>query len=139
MYYLRPRKNNEVERNFWNDFFTPATWNNNFNSMPVDVSETEKEYIFDVELPGYKKEDVKVSVDDGYLTIEASKNEEKEDTNEGKYISRERFSGSVSRSWYVGNIDTSLIKASYTDGVLKVSVPKEELPPVDTKNYISID
>ncbi len=139
MYYLRPKKNNELARNFWNDFFAPVTWNNAYSGMPVDISETDKEYVFDVELPGYKKEDVKITVDDGYLTIEASKNEERENSENKNYITRERYSGKTSRSWYVGNIDKELIKASFADGILKVNVPKEQLKPEDTKHYISID
>ncbi|MBR0229969.1 MAG: Hsp20/alpha crystallin family protein [Erysipelotrichaceae bacterium] len=139
MYYLRPKKNNELARNFWNDFFAPVTWNNAYSGMPVDISETDKEYVFDVELPGYKKEDVKITVDDGYLTIEASKNEERENSENKNYITRERYSGKASRSWYVGNIDKELIKASFADGILKVNVPKEQLKPEDTKHYISID
>ena len=139
MYYLRPRKNNELARDFWNDFFAPATWRNASAGMPVDITENEKEYLFDVELPGYKKEDVKVTVDDGYLTIEASRNEEKENAENKNYITRERYSGKCSRSWYVGNIDKEQIKASFTDGILKVSVPKEQLKPEDTRHYISID
>ena len=139
MYYLRPKKNNDFTRNFWNDFFAPVTWNNVYSGMPVDISETDKEYVFDVELPGYKKEDVKITVDDGYLTIEASKNEEHENSENKNYITRERYSGKTSRSWYVGNIDKELIKASFADGILKVNVPKEQLKPEDTKHYISID
>lgn len=139
MYFLKPRRNNEFEKDLWRDFFAPVTWRNAYSGMPVDITETEKEYLFDVELPGYKKEDVKIAVDDGYLTIEASKNEENENKENKNYITRERYSGTCSRSWYVGNIDKNLIKASFADGILKVSVPKEQLEPEDTRHFISID
>ena len=134
-YYLNPRKNQSLERAFWNDFFAPVM---NTRGMNTDVTETESEYLLDVELPGYGKDDVKISVDDGYLTIEASKTAEKENS-EKNYISRERYSGSMSRSWYIGNVDQSLIRASFENGILKVSVPKDQLPEKDNRNYIAID
>ena len=134
-YYLNPRKYQSAERSFWNDFFAPVM---NAKSMNTDVTETETEYLFDVELPGYSKEDVKISVDEGYLTIEAVRNTEKE-SEEKNYISRERYSGRQSRSWYIGNVDLQQIKASFENGILKVSVPKEQLPEKDNRNLISID
>lgn len=134
-YYLSPRKHQNLDRMFWNDFFAPVTDN---RAMVTDVTETETEYLLDVELPGYSKDDVKVSYDEGYLTIEATRKSESKDENKN-YIRRERHYGTQSRSWYVGNIDQSLIKAGFQDGILKVSVPKEQLPEKDTRQYISID
>ncbi len=134
-YYLNPWKKSNVEKMFWDDFFAPVSA---VKGMKTDVTETDSEYLFDVELPGYNKEDVKISVDEGYLTIEAVRNSEKE-SNEKNYISRERYSGRQSRSWYIGNVDEQQIKASFDNGILKVSVPKEQLPEKDTRNYITID
>jgi len=107
--------------------------------MKTDIRETEKEYLLDVELPGYNKEDVEATIDNGYLTIATKKNSEKEEKNEGNYIHRERYSVSASRSWYVGNVDRTMIKASFNNGILTVSVPKDELPEKETRNIIDID
>lgn len=137
--YLSPRKNYEVERNIWNDFFGPSFLSTNSSVMKTDIRETEKEYLLDVELPGFNKEDVKISLEDGYLTIETKKNEENNNTSTSNYIRKERYSVNASRSWYVGNVDLSQIKANFNNGILTVSVPKEQLPEKDTRNYINID
>ena len=138
MFYLNPRRNYEVERNYWNDFFAPVSFSR-LGSMKTDVTENDSEYLFDIELAGYGKDDVKISYDDGYLKVEASKNSEKENNEEKTYITRERYSGSVSRSWYVGNIDRNLIKASFNNGILTVSVPKQQLEKQEESNYITIE
>ena len=108
--------------------------------MKTDVKETETGYELSVDLPGVKKENVKAELNDGYLTISATteQNHDKQDEN-GKYIRRERFSGSYSRSFYVGNgITEADIKAKFADGVLRLDIPKKE-PSVPEKKYISID
>ncbi len=129
--YLTTRRN--LERDIWDEFFRPTT----INTMKTDITETDSEYLMDIEIPGYNKEDVKISLDDGYLTIEAVKNEEQQ-ADEKNYVRRERYMGKVSRSWYVGNIDQSLIHASFNNGILTIGVPKEQLPLKDNKNYIEI-
>ncbi len=139
MLYLSPRKEHELEkdvRNYWNDMFTP--WVSSGDLMKTDVTEDEKNYIFTVDLPGYTKENVKISLDDGYLTIAAEKKTESEN-KEHNFLRKERFEGQTSRCFYVGNVDEKLIKANYNNGVLTVNVPKEELPVKDDTNYISID
>ncbi|MBO4218685.1 MAG: Hsp20/alpha crystallin family protein [Erysipelotrichaceae bacterium] len=134
-YYLNPRKS--ADRSFFDDFFAPTFYRGNFSGMHTDITEKEDEYLLEVELPGYKKEDVKISLEDGYLKIEASKNtENKEETR--KYISREIYRGSMSRSFYVGNIDQNKVKANFNDGILEISVPKDELPEEDKTKYIDI-
>ena len=135
-YYLSPRKS--FERDFFDDFFKPTFYHGNFSTIRTDITENENEYLLEVELPGYTKEDVKLSYDDGYLKIEATKTNDNKDENK-KYISREIYYGSQSRSFYVGNIDQSLIKANFNNGILNISIPKEELPLEDKTNYISID
>ena len=94
-----------------------------------------------MQLPGYDKDDVEVSVDKGYLTVSASHNENKEDKEDGKYIRKERYSGSCSRSFYVGDAVTQDdVKAKFENGVLTLEVPKkEEAPKVEEKKYISIE
>ena len=109
--------------------------------MKTDIKEKDKEYEVDIELPGYKKEDVKAELKDGYLTISAAKNVSTEDKKEdGKYIRKERFSGNVSRSFYVGEDMTQEdIHAKFEDGILKLTVPKKEAKKVeDKKSYITI-
>ena len=96
----------------------------------------------DVDLPGYKKEDIKAELKDGTLTISASTNTEKEDKDkDGKFIRRERFSGSCSRSFYVGeNLDQEDIKAKFENGILKLFVPKKEAKPeIEESKYIAIE
>ena len=110
--------------------------------MKTDIKEKDNEYEVDIELPGFKKEDVKAELKDGYLTISAAKNVSTEDKKEdGKYIRKERFSGNVSRSFYVGEDMTQEdIHAKFEDGILKLTVPKKEAKKVeDKKSYITIE
>ena len=111
-------------------------------SMNTDIKETENNYQIEMELPGFTKEDVKADLKDGYLTIQASHDESKDSKDEnGKYLRKERYSGSCSRSFYVGEAVTQEdIKAKFTDGILTVLVPKmEKKPEVEEKRYISIE
>lgn len=111
--------------------------------MKTDVRESDTGYELDISLPGYKKEDVRAELKDGYLTINASTSLDKDEKDEktGKYIRRERYSGSCSRSFYVGkNMTEEDIKAKFEDGVLKLSVPKKDAKPaIEEKKYIAIN
>ena len=110
--------------------------------MRTDVKERDGGYELHIELPGYKKEDVKAELKDGYMTITAEKNTESDKKDEeGNYIRRERFYGSCSRSFYVGkDITEEDIKAKFEDGVLRVMVPKKEAKEViPQKKFISIE
>ena len=103
------------------------------NLMKTDVREKDNTYELDVDLPGFKKDEITVDLKDGYLTIGASKGLDKDQNDEnGKYIRRERYAGVCSRSFYVGeNIRPEEIGAKYEDGILRLSVPKtahRELP-----------
>lgn len=109
------------------------------NPMKTDVKETETGYELAIDLPGIKKEDVKAEVHDGCLTISASttQNHDQQDEN-GNYIRRERFSGSYSRSFYVGDAITEEdIQAKFTDGVLNLAIPKKQSVTPE-KKYIPI-
>jgi HSP20 family molecular chaperone IbpA len=110
--------------------------------MKTDIKETENGFELDIDLPGYKKEDVKAQLKDGYMTItaETSQNNDQKDDN-GKYIRRERYYGTCSRSFYVGeNITEEDIKAKFENGILKISVPKKEAQPVvEEDKYIAIE
>ena len=106
--------------------------------MKTDVKETEKGYEVDIDLPGFKKDDVTCELKDGYLTISAEKKlEENEKNEEGKYIRRERYTGSQSRSFYVGEgIHEDEIKASFQDGILRLDVPKQPVQQVEDKRHL---
>ena len=95
--------------------------------MRTDIQEKDNQYILDMDLPGYEKEDIKAQLKDGYLTITAQKNEISEDKDEkGDYIRRERYSGKCSRSFYVGEgVKEEDIKASFNNGILQLTFPKQ--------------
>ena len=110
--------------------------------MSTDVKESDAGYELHIELPGYRKEDVKAELNEGTLTISASTNTENSEKDEnGKYIRRERFCGNCSRSFYVGDaVEQQDIKAKFEDGILKIFVPKKEAKPaVEEKKYITIE
>ena len=111
--------------------------------MKTDVRETDDSYEVDIDLPGFKKDEVKIQLADGYLTIEAAKGLDKDekDKKSGKYIRRERYAGSMSRSFYVGeDVKQEEIHAKYDNGILKLSVPKKEAKKaVDSSKYIAIE
>lgn len=142
---LVPRRNREYlfGDSFFDDFFEDSFFKptNYQKMMKTDIQEQGNDYIIDMDLPGFKKEDIKISLNNGYLTVSAYKNESNEEKNEEKnYIHRERYTGKCSRSFYVGNsIKEEDIKASYNDGILKLKVPKLELKQSDNQKYISID
>lgn len=129
---------NLIPRNsFFHDMF--GYDNNNFlkdsEFMNVDIYKKGKNYVLEMDLPGIKKEDINVELDNGYLTITAIKEESKEEKDE--YVQQERFYGEMKRSFYVGDIKEDSIKGTFKDGTLKVTFPKEE--NVDAKKQISID
>lgn len=112
------------------------------NLMQTDVKETETGYEVVIDLPGYSKENVNAELKDGYLIISATTtNNDEEKSEDGKYIRKERYSGSCSRSFYVGDAVTQDdVKAKFENGVLTLEVPKkEEAPKVEEKKYISIE
>lgn len=108
-------------------------------SMKTDVKETDDSYELDVELPGYKKEDISVQLNDGNLTISAETKNENNDEKKDRYIRKERYYGKVSRSFYVGDALTEEdIKGKFEDGILKLTVPKKEKEQ-ETAKYITIE
>ena len=127
------------------DLFTrsnPLFGHHEKNLMKTDVRETDKGYELDVDLPGFKKDEVQVQLKDGYLTISAAKGLDKDETDKnGSLIRQERYAGSLSRSYYVGeDITEEDIKAEFKHGILKLFVPKKEVKPaVEEKKYISIE
>lgn len=136
--------------NFVNDFFdnafdrTPNLFHaTGSTQMSADVKEYKDHYELSLELPGYQKDNVRASLKDGYLTIQASReeNNDEQDEESGKYIRRERYSGTLERTFYVGDdVKPEDIKAKFDNGVLNIDVPKvEPQPEVDTSKSISID
>ena len=109
--------------------------------MITDIQEKDNQYILDMDLPGYEKEDIKAQLKDGYLTITAQKNEISEEKDEkGDYIRRERYSGKCSRSFYVGEgVKEEDIKASFNNGILQLTFPKQADKKEDNTKYITID
>lgn len=110
--------------------------------MHTDIKETGSGFEIAMNLPGFQKEDVQAELKDGYLTVSASTNTSNDETDDnGKYIRRERYNGSCSRSFYVGEqVTQEDIKARFENGVLKIDVPKKEAQPaVETKKYIAIE
>ncbi len=105
------------------------------NIMRTDIYEKEGNYVIEADVPGFKKENVKVDYEDGYLTITAKREEVKEENT--NYIKKERYYGEFTRSYYVGNINEDDIKAKFEDGTLKVTFPKED--PNKNVKQIPID
>ena len=110
------------------------------NLMKTDVRETDTGYEIDVDLPGFKKDEVQVQVNNGYLTISAAKGLDKdEQDHKGRYIRRERYAGQCSRSFYVGSgIQPQDVRAKYEDGILKISLPKQEKKELPKSTTIAI-
>ena len=111
------------------------------NVMKTDVKETETGYEVDIDLPGFKKDEINAKLDNGYLTISAAKGLDKDEQDKnGKEIRRERYAGSMSRSFYVGEgVTEEDIKAKYEDGILRLVVPKKDAKAVENKKYIAIE
>lgn len=121
-------------------FYEPFQNRSTINVMRTDISESNDQYILNMELPGFKKEDIQMELKDGYLMISATKNESKEaKDSDGRVIRRERYTGSCSRNFYVGDIRQEDIRASFENGELKVFVPKENVKRVEEKKYITIE
>lgn len=110
------------------------------NMMKTDVKETEKGYEVAVDLPGFKKDEIKMELENGYLTISAAKGLDKDETDKetGKYIRRERYAGNLSRSFYIGDVKQEDVKAAFKNGILSISVPKEDKKAKEEKKYITI-
>lgn len=135
--------NNELTNNkkyrsfrdeFWDNFFSPAEQHShNGRMLSTDIEEKEDSYVVNVDVPGAKKEDINVDLENGYLTIGVLEKEEKEDK---KYLHHERFFGSYSRTFYLGEVDKENVSASLDNGVLTIVLPKSK--PVSNKSRIEI-
>lgn len=131
-------KQYDLFNDMFDDFFKPV---NMSNAMRTDVHEKDGYYTFDIELPGYHKEDVSMELVDGYLNIKATHNlTDEEKDAKGNMIRSERYFGSVSRSFYVGdNIKAEDVKAKYDNGVLNIVVPSQETKRIATAQTVTIE
>ena len=113
------------------------------NMMKTDVKETDNAYELEMDLPGFKKDEIQVSIKDGYLTISAARGLDKDEQEKktGKYIRKERYAGACERSFYVGeNVTQEDIKGQFKHGILRLTIPKKEAKPIeDKKSYIAIE
>ena len=108
--------------------------------MSTDVRETDKGYMVDIDMPGFKKDEISLDLKDGYLTISAEKGLDKdEEDKKGRILRQERYAGSCSRSFYVGDVKPEDIKAKYESGVLTVLVPKEDIKKSPVSTAITIE
>ena len=126
------RRNNDLFDEAFDSFFRPFYMDSESTFMKTDIKETDKDYVLDVEMPGFEKKDISLKFESGYITISAKK----DGTDDSKYIRRER-AVSCSRSYYMGDVDEKLITAKYNNGVLTVTVPKEK--PEQSRHNILID
>lgn len=135
---LVPRNNFDL----FDDIFGDPFFRKNENKiMKTDIIERDNSYVIDIDLPGFSKEDIKIDVTDGYLTINAKmSSSNKENDKKEKYVRRERYFGECSRSFYVGeDIASDDIKASFKNGILSLEIPKvDEQKKLPEKKYIEI-
>ena len=129
--------------NLFDDFMDFPFGGKKINTMmKTDIRDTDSSYELDIDMPGFKKEDIKAQLKDGYLTISASTSANNDEQDkDGRYIRRERYAGSCSRSLYVGEgVKEEEIRAKFENGILKLSIPKvENKPQVEEKKYIAIE
>ena len=127
------------EKNFFGER-NPLYGKHAKNLMKTDVRETRDSYKLAIDLPGFKKDEVKVELKDGYLTVSAAKGLDKdEEDREGRFIRQERYAGACSRSFYVGDIRPEEVKCKYEFGVLRVTLPKPTARVVESPSHIAID
>lgn len=128
------------DRDFWGKK-NPLYGKNAKNMMKTDIREHETGYELDVDLPGFKKDEISVDLENGYLTISAAKGLDKdEEDKKGKYIRKERYAGAMQRSFYVGDAITHEdIKAKFENGILSLTIPKKDAKAVEAKKSIAIE
>ena len=128
------------DRDFWGRK-NPLYGKNANKIMKTDIREHDGGYELDVDLPGFKKDEINVELENGYLTISATKGLDKDEQDKkGKYIRKERYAGAMQRSFYVGDeVTQEDIKAKFEDGILRLSIPKKDAQAVETKKTIAIE
>ena len=140
--------------NLFDDFFTPFYYDDKDekkaekklyghraqNLLKTDIKETKEGYELVMDVPGFKKDEVKVALKDGYLTVSAAKglDQDEQEKETGRYIRRERYAGNLSRSFYIGDVKQEDVKAAFKNGILSITVPKEDKKAKEEKKYITI-
>ncbi len=137
--YLQKRNNGmSLFDVFDDDFFKPMFLDER-QDLKTNIKETDDGYELEVEIPGYKKDEIKVSLENGYLTVSCAKESKEEEKGKNSRYVRKEISESCQRSYYVGNdITQEQIKAKYDNGILSLTVPKEQ-PKLAKNNYIAIE
>ena len=135
-----PRKRNvDVFDSFFDDPFFEGGKRKHNDLMKTDIKEKDGNYILEIDIPGYNKEDIQIELENGYLTVTAKTNNNVDEEKDG-YIYKERFTGECSRSFYAGeNVKEEDIKASFKNGTLVLTFPKEETKQLESKKLIQID
>ena len=134
-----PRRNDFY---LFDDMFSDPFFTGTENKvMKTDIKEKKDKYEIEMDLPGYEKDDIKIEIQDGYLTVHAKVNKNEDEKEDGKYVRKERYIGECSRSFYVGdNVKEEDIKAKFKNGTLKLEVAKkDEQKELPDKKYIQID
>ena len=134
-----PRKH---EFDLWDEMFRdPFFTESESKLMKTDIKEKKDKYVIDIDLPGYEKDGIKVEIQDGYLKVHAKVDKSEDDSEKGKYVRKERYTGECSRSFYVGdNVKEEDIKAKFTNGTLRLEIPKkEDKKELEEKKYIPIE
>ena len=139
MKYVPARRNSYLFDDLFDDMF-PSFNTKNTALMKTDIREKDGRYLLDIDLPGYQKEDIKIAIFNGNLTISAEHNESNEEKDaKGNFLRKERYSGSCSRTFYVGDaIKESDIHASFNNGILTVDFPSEAKKQEEETKYIEI-
>ena len=135
-----PRRRNDFDL-FEDMFRDPFFTERESRTMKTDIREKGDKYLIDIDLPGYDKENIKISVENGYLTVQATIDSNDEEKEKGKFVRRERYMGTCSRSFYVGeDVKSEDIKATFKKGILRLEVPKkEDKKELPEKKYIEIE
>jgi HSP20 family molecular chaperone IbpA len=128
----------------WRDWFDGFDrffrgWFDDDMLMRADMQEKDDKYVLDIDLPGFEKENISITLNDGYLVVFAKMDQADEENKKGRYIRRERRYGEYTRSFYVGDIEEGDIKASFKNGVLRVTFPKEGIRKLQSGKSIKID
>ncbi|MDD4290846.1 MAG: Hsp20/alpha crystallin family protein [Clostridia bacterium] len=133
-YYPIVRKNDMTDLFDFDDFFKPFVMDRKTAPfIRTDISEKDKSYLLEMDMPGFSKDEITLGFDNGYLTVTAAKQEKIDEKEKGRYIRRERVYGSTSRSFYIGDVDESSIEAEFKDGTLVIEIPKEEPKKIENK------
>lgn len=143
MNLLRNRNNGNslgfFEDSVFDEFFNSPIFRTESSVMKTDIKKEDGKYVFEIDMPGFEKEDIKISLKDGYLTIATEKKESNDEKDQqGNYLRRERYYGAYSRSFYVGDVNETDINANYKNGILTVDVLDQEIKEDEKIKFIEI-